>query len=230
MSNLSTYISNFSTYQLVMSSSAGQFSNLSQILKFIYQGKLLLAKNSHIIDGKVYLSEEERLKDFDSWYTAEVHSPKLVDEAITETVKLITGPDVSESCKSKIVCAAPRDISLLSYIQDFNKYFEADGSCFVVVFMRLVDAILFQAKIVSHGDHRLIKGITLFMTFSRREEKFMEQYPDPINNEQIKFLIYSWKIIQNVYDVELECLNIRMLPGTVIKFNQSYQHPKTSNF
>ena len=213
-----------------MSSNAGQFSKLLQILKSIYEGKLFLAKNSHIFDGKIYLSEEERLEHLNSWYTTKVHSQKLVDEAITETVKLITGPDVSESCKLLILSARPRDISLSSYLQNFREYFKADGSCFLIVFMRLVDACLFQAKFVSKADRRFSKMIKSYVEFFESELKIMQQYPCPVAlnrlDEQTRFLFHNLKIIRVVNDIEMEYSNkVRMLPGKVKGKKQAIDLP-----
>ena len=88
-----------------MSSNAAQISNILQILKSIYEGKLFLAKNANLFDGH---SEEKRLQHLNRWYTTEVRPQKLMDEAIAETVKLITGPDVSGSTKEKNFICCPK--------------------------------------------------------------------------------------------------------------------------
>ena len=198
-----------------MPPSTEQFSRHRQILKSIYQGKLRLAENLHLFDGCIFLSEEHRLEHLKSWYATKIHSQPLVNEARTETVKLLTDPDISLSSRTKVFYAPTTNISLSSYLQNFREYFVADGSCFVVVCRRIVDAILFQPTIVNQANPFFNKIIQNYVEFSASEAKKMEQYPGPMSNEQTRFLHHNVQIIRDVYDIEKEYLNIiRMLSDT----------------
>ena len=199
-----------------MPPSTEQFSRHRQILKSIYQGKLRLAENVHLFDGShIFLSEDHRIEHLISWYATVVHSLPLVEEARAETVKLLTGSDISLSSRTKVVYAPTRDISLSSYLLNFRDYFIADGSCFVVACKRLVDACLFQATIVNQADPWFKKIIQSCVEFCDGEVKKMEQYPGPMNDEQARFLRHDVQIMRDVYDIEKEYLNIiRMLPDT----------------
>ena len=177
-----------------------------QILECIYQGKLRLAENSHLFDRKFYLSEGQQLQHLNNWYTTEVHFQPLVNEAIAVTVKLLTDPDISQASRTKVSYATPRNISLSLYLQNFREYFIEDGSCFVVVCKRLVDAILFPPTIVNQADRRFNKFIQNYVEFSDRENKKMKRYPGPKNDEQTRFLHHNVTIIRDVYDIENECL------------------------
>ena len=189
-----------------MPPSTEQFSCHRQILKSIYQGKLRLAENLHLFDGCIFLSEEHRLEHLKSWYATKIHSQPLVNEARTETVKLLTDPDISLSSRTKVFYAPTTNISLSSYLQNFREYFVADGSCFVVVCKRLVDAVLFPPTIVNQADRRFNKIIQNYVEYSGIENKKMQRYPGPKNDEQTRFLFHNLRIIRDVFDIENECL------------------------
>ena len=215
-----------------MPPNAEQFSCHRQILKSVYQGRInRFAENSHLFDdSKVYPSQEERLEHLNNWYNTEVHSQPLVKDAVAETLKLLTWPNISQPSWTKASYAPARVISLSLYLQNFREYFKADGSCFLIVFMRLVDACLFQAKFVSKADRRFSKMIKSYVEFFESELKIMQQYPCPVAlnrlDEQTRFHFHNLKIIRVVNDIEMEYSNkVRMLPGKVKGKKQAIDLP-----
>ena len=89
----------------------------------------------------------------------------------------------------------------------------------MVVFMRLVGAILYQSKIIAIDERYLSKYLlTKYIKIFRRESIIMNKKPiSSMHNEQRLFLFHSLEIIKGLEAVESEFLNNGRggLPSTV---------------
>ena len=199
------YLLVFNHRQIGMSSVEQKFLHFAQSLKNVYLRKFELRKNAHIFDGNVYYSYSERISSLNTWYTTKLCPQSLVDEVIAEMVDLIR--DVSDYSGRKMIAAEGRDVSLSVYLKNFIRYHKKDGSCFVVVFVRLVGAILYQVKEVLYIKHdpQIISKIDYYITFSEHElRRLMKDRRNLLTAEQILFLCQSLLIMQNLKEIEME--------------------------